>query len=91
MTGSLEREILPRLAALEDAVGLLMAERSGVAVEPVAEERLYLGSELGENQHDALVGAGLDTNEKVRKATDKQLRAIRGIGPATILLIRKNQ
>jgi DNA integrity scanning protein DisA with diadenylate cyclase activity len=36
----------------------------------------------------ALVEAGFDNPAKIRKATDKELRAIDGVGPATLKAIR---
>ena len=88
MTGSLERAIMPRLDALEDAVCELRAELAGLQGKPVVEEELYLGSDFGENQHNALVEAGFDTNAKVKLASDEELLAVRGIGPAMLRRIR---
>ena len=97
MSGSLERAILPRLDALENAVRELRAGLVPHRAVPVGTvgarmmekaDELYLGSDFSEKLHDALVEAGFDTNEKVRKANEDELRAVRGIGPAMLRRIR---
>lgn len=45
--------------------------------------------ELDDDQRKALADAGIRTADDVRVASDEQLRAIKGVGPATLLKLRE--
>jgi len=49
---------------------------------------LYLGSEFNEKIHLALAKAGYLSNGALRAASDQDLLAIDGVGPATLKQIR---
>lgn len=46
-------------------------------------------TELNAEQRTALEAAGFGTEEALREATDEQLRAVEGVGPASVRNIRK--
>lgn len=73
-----------RLADLEAKVSRLM-DGLPAAGQP---DVLYLGPDVSEEVHEILIEAGFDTNEKVRQASDAELRAVHGVGPATLKRIR---
>ena len=49
---------------------------------------LYLGDGFSEKLHLALYGAGYSTGISLRVASDEELLAVEGVGPATLAKIR---
>ncbi len=51
--------------------------------------RLIRHFKIDKDVAEALVEAGYNTPAKIRKASDKKLKAVRGIGQVTIQSVRK--
>jgi len=55
---------------------------------PDARVDKMIGKGVPEQVAEALVKAGFDTPRKIKAASDKDLEAIKGIGPATVAGLR---
>lgn len=67
-----------------------LAKRAGETEEPQSSAATNAGG-LAEDfpAREALVGGGFDTPEKVKAASDDDLLALDGVGPATLTKIRE--
>lgn len=92
--------IAERLLLLEKQVDELMAAKAEEASGPRSPARRdnqpqrqagrgpYLGPAISQRIHEALWGAGFDTLEKLRAASDEELLAVPGVGRSTLTHIR---
>jgi len=76
------RELDERVAMLERAQPSASMDAGGSGA------RLYVGTEISERVHAALIAAGYLTNDDLRAASDEDLFSVPGVGPAMLAKIR---
>ena len=87
------RFLAGRVELLDPAAGAAAASAPGpvalVQPTPVTGDRHVFYGLLDDRVAKALIAAGLDDIESVRKASDEALLAIGGVGPSTLRVLRE--